>query len=168
VIDYQNSLTPIQAAKYVGISGAALRLWRSEGKGPRYFKAGLKLIRYRRVDLDSWIEARLVESRSGGKSSRTELVVALGPSVMIFLQRVEVRSFPISPLVEWWWGEIGWLIVLCTLFTAILLLIPGLAHWTQVPMLITSLAQLCRFGALVGKTLRSGWRLARPRTVRAR
>ena len=48
-----------QAARYLGVSGAVLRLWRSEGKGPRYFRAGEKLVRYRRADLDSWIEARL-------------------------------------------------------------------------------------------------------------
>jgi predicted DNA-binding transcriptional regulator AlpA len=65
MIDYQNTLTPIQAAKYVGISEAALRLWRSEGKGPRHFKAGEKLVRYRRVDLDAWIEARLSAPTAG-------------------------------------------------------------------------------------------------------
>ena len=59
MIDYQGTLTPKQAAKYVGISEGALRLWRSEGKGPRHFRAGEKLVRYRRADLDSWIEARL-------------------------------------------------------------------------------------------------------------
>jgi predicted DNA-binding transcriptional regulator AlpA len=41
------------------VSDAALRLWRSEERGPRYFRAGEKLIRYRRVDLDNWIESRL-------------------------------------------------------------------------------------------------------------
>lgn len=66
MIEYQNTLTASQAAKYVGISEAALRLWRSEGKGPRYFKAGMKLIRYRRADLDAWIEARLVTSEQYG------------------------------------------------------------------------------------------------------
>jgi predicted DNA-binding transcriptional regulator AlpA len=50
-----------QAGRYVGVSAAVLRLWRAEGKGPRYFKAGEKLVRYRRADLDSWIEARLSE-----------------------------------------------------------------------------------------------------------
>ena len=59
MMDQQNAFTPKQAAKYVGISEAALRLWRSEGKGPRYFRAGEKLVRYRRTDLDSWIEERL-------------------------------------------------------------------------------------------------------------
>lgn len=57
--EQQSTFTPIQAAKYLGISEGALRLWRSEGKGPRHFKAGEKPIRYRRIDLDSWIEARL-------------------------------------------------------------------------------------------------------------
>lgn len=59
VIEQPNTLTPQQAAKYMGISDAVLRLWRSAGKGPRYFRAGEKLVRYRRADLDSWIEGRL-------------------------------------------------------------------------------------------------------------
>ena len=54
MIEYQSTLTPIQAAKYVGISEAAQRLWRSEGKGPRHFKAEKMLVRYRRADLDLW------------------------------------------------------------------------------------------------------------------
>ena len=66
MVEYPNTLNAQQAAKYVGISEAALRLWRSEGTGPRYFKAGLKLIRYRRVDLDQWIEARLVKAEQYG------------------------------------------------------------------------------------------------------
>jgi excisionase family DNA binding protein len=66
MIDYQNTLSPIQAAKYLGISEAVLRLWRAEGQGPRYFRAGEKLIRYRRADLDAWIEARLVTAEQYG------------------------------------------------------------------------------------------------------
>lgn len=64
--DHQDTLTPKQAAKYVGISEAAMRLWRSQSKGPRYFKAGEKLVRYRRTDLDAWIEARLVRAEHYG------------------------------------------------------------------------------------------------------
>ena len=59
MIEHQDTLTPKQAARYVGISEGALRLWRSSGKGPCFFKAGEKLVRYRRVDLDAWIEERL-------------------------------------------------------------------------------------------------------------
>jgi predicted DNA-binding transcriptional regulator AlpA len=47
------------AARYVGVSAAVMRLWRSRGEGPRHFKAGEKLVRYRRSDLDTWIEERL-------------------------------------------------------------------------------------------------------------
>lgn len=65
MMEYQSTLTPIQAAKYLGISEGALRLWRSEGKGPRHFRAGEKLVRYRRTDLDSWIEARLSAPAAG-------------------------------------------------------------------------------------------------------
>jgi len=61
VIEQESTFTPRKAAQYLGISEAALRLWRAEGKGPRYFRAGEKLVRYRKADLDSWIEARLSE-----------------------------------------------------------------------------------------------------------
>lgn len=66
--EQENTLTPIKAARYLGISEAVLRLWRAKNEGPRYFKAGEKLVRYRRADLDAWIEARLsapaaIESR---------------------------------------------------------------------------------------------------------
>lgn len=61
----QDSELPVfnerQAGRYVGVSAAVLRLWRARGEGPRYFRAGEKLVRYRRADLDSWIEARLSE-----------------------------------------------------------------------------------------------------------
>ena len=69
--EQQNTLTPRQAAHYVGVSDAALRLWRSEGKGPRFFRAGEKLIRYRRADLDFWIEARLSQP-TGSKRETNE------------------------------------------------------------------------------------------------
>lgn len=55
----ENALNERQAAKYVGVNPGTLRLWRAESKGPRYFRAGEKLVRYRRADLDSWIEGRL-------------------------------------------------------------------------------------------------------------
>lgn len=52
-------LNESQAARYVGVSSGVLRLWRTEQKGPRFFRAGEKLIRYRKTDLDFWIEQRL-------------------------------------------------------------------------------------------------------------
>ena len=64
--EQESTLTTIKAARYLGVSEASLRLWRSEGRGPRFFKAGEKLIRYRRADLDSWIESRLVSAGECG------------------------------------------------------------------------------------------------------
>ena len=57
--EQQNSLTEREAARYLGVSSAVLRLWRADGTGPVYFRAGSKLIRYLLRDLDRWIEARL-------------------------------------------------------------------------------------------------------------
>jgi excisionase family DNA binding protein len=54
-------LSPKQAAKYLGVSEPALRLWRAEKRGPRWYRAGEKLVRYRKVDLDAWIEAHLID-----------------------------------------------------------------------------------------------------------
>jgi len=38
MIEQENTLTAQKAAKYLGISEAALRLWCAKGKGPRFFR----------------------------------------------------------------------------------------------------------------------------------
>jgi predicted DNA-binding transcriptional regulator AlpA len=63
VTEQEHALTTKQAAKFIGISEAALRVWRADGVGPRYYKAGTKLVRYRRADLERWIEEHLTSSR---------------------------------------------------------------------------------------------------------
>jgi len=55
----QNTFTTPVAARYVGVSAATLRFWRANDEGPRWFHAGERLVRYRRADLDEWIESRL-------------------------------------------------------------------------------------------------------------
>jgi excisionase family DNA binding protein len=60
MIERQHAYNEREAARYLGVSAAVMRLWRVEGRAPRFFRAG-KLIRYRRADLDSWIESRLSE-----------------------------------------------------------------------------------------------------------
>ena len=52
-------LTPKQAARYLSVGESTLRLWRTTDCGPRYSRAGTKLIRYRRADLDAWIDSTL-------------------------------------------------------------------------------------------------------------
>ena len=48
-----------QAAELTGISTVTLERWRVDGGGPPYVKLG-RLVKYRRVDLDAFMEARLV------------------------------------------------------------------------------------------------------------
>ena len=57
-----NTLSLQQASQYIGVSSAALRSWKREGKGPSFFRAG-KLLKYRKCDVDAWIEAQLVEPK---------------------------------------------------------------------------------------------------------
>lgn len=73
VLEQENSMTPRQASKYVGITENTLRFWRSRGAGPRYFKAGEKLIRYRLTDLDRWIESRLSAPGTSAEQVGTQM-----------------------------------------------------------------------------------------------
>jgi len=50
-------LSTKQAAEYVGLSPCTLNRMRVTGEGPRYAKAGRRVV-YDRADLDAWIDAR--------------------------------------------------------------------------------------------------------------
>ena len=52
-----------EAAKYVRLGKATLERFRIKGDGPRYCKLG-GAVRYRQVDLDEWLESRLIRSTS--------------------------------------------------------------------------------------------------------
>jgi excisionase family DNA binding protein len=53
-------LTPIQAAAYLNVSVGTLAVWRSTGRYPelRFVRVGCA-IRYRKSDVDSFVESRL-------------------------------------------------------------------------------------------------------------
>jgi predicted DNA-binding transcriptional regulator AlpA len=53
-----------EAALYLGYTVRALQNWRLRGGGPRFVKVSARSIRYRRADLDAWIESKLVSSTS--------------------------------------------------------------------------------------------------------
>ena len=58
-----------QTAELLGCTEAALALWRKERRGPAYLRLG-RLIRYREVDLLSWIESSRVEpARSAAEAA---------------------------------------------------------------------------------------------------
>ena len=50
-------LTEIEIAKHLHVSVACVRRWRLERRGPRFLKIGA-LVRYRREDVEDWINAR--------------------------------------------------------------------------------------------------------------
>jgi len=50
-------------AEYLEVSERTVEQWRLLGGGPRYVKMG-RLCRYRRADVDAWLESRLRTSTS--------------------------------------------------------------------------------------------------------
>jgi excisionase family DNA binding protein len=56
-------LTTKEAADYVRLGKPTLERFRLTGNGPRYCKLG-GAVRYRKCDLDEWLEQRLVRSTS--------------------------------------------------------------------------------------------------------
>ena len=61
-MDY-NVLTTVEAAQYVRLGKPTLERFRLTGGGPIFCKLGGS-VRYRRTDLDTWLESRLVASTS--------------------------------------------------------------------------------------------------------
>lgn len=51
----KTSFTEKEAAEYLGHTPSTLRIWRSQGKGPKYHKQG-RSVRYLKTDMDAWRE----------------------------------------------------------------------------------------------------------------
>ena len=49
--------TERQVAEQLAVSIAAVRKWRLEDRGPRYYKVGA-CVRYRPEDVEAWLDAR--------------------------------------------------------------------------------------------------------------
>jgi excisionase family DNA binding protein len=59
----QHLMTTKEASAYVRLGKPTLERFRLSGYGPRFCKLG-GAVRYRKVDLDDWLESRLVRSTS--------------------------------------------------------------------------------------------------------
>lgn len=46
-------MTTREAADFLGFTAGTLRVWRSQGKGPSYYKVG-STVRYEMDDLEAW------------------------------------------------------------------------------------------------------------------
>ena len=53
------------AAEMIGCSVALMRKWRTLGIGPAYVKVG-RLVRYRRADIESFLDANRVTTGAAG------------------------------------------------------------------------------------------------------
>jgi len=53
-------LTTVQAAAYLQVSPGTLEVWRATRRHALPFLKCGRLVRYRRSDLDAWLESRLV------------------------------------------------------------------------------------------------------------
>ena len=61
VINKQQStplLSPIEAARYIGVTGNTLAVWRCVGRYDIPFIKIGRLVRYRVSDLEAWMESR--------------------------------------------------------------------------------------------------------------
>jgi excisionase family DNA binding protein len=66
-------LTTKEAARRLGFTPQTLRLWRSQDRGPAYVQTEGGGVRYRRSDLEAWIEQRRVTTRDQRcKGSRSQ------------------------------------------------------------------------------------------------
>lgn len=53
-----------QASEYLQFTPRALQKWRLDGSGPKFVKISGRAVRYRKIDLDDWIENRIRRSTS--------------------------------------------------------------------------------------------------------
>lgn len=66
-----------KAGEYLGGAGSALspktmQKWRCNGSGPAFIRISSRCIRYRKSDLDKWIEARLRKSTTDAGLTKRE------------------------------------------------------------------------------------------------
>lgn len=53
--------TETVTAEFLGVTLASLRKWRWERKGPAFIKIG-RLVRYRKEDLEAWLDRQTVRT----------------------------------------------------------------------------------------------------------
>ena len=64
------ALRELDAARYVGLSGAYLRQARREERGPAYYRIG-RAVRYLIADLDAWRAQYRVSGQSTPRAAKT-------------------------------------------------------------------------------------------------
>ena len=61
--DLEKMMTTKEVSKYLRISEAALYEYRRTGTGPNYVRLNDRLVRYRKSDVDEWLNAKKIETK---------------------------------------------------------------------------------------------------------
>ena len=61
--------TEAEAARHLGVSSGALRVWRLKGRGPRFCRFG-RCVRYMRSDVEAYVEAQTVRPGATAEKPR--------------------------------------------------------------------------------------------------
>lgn len=56
-------MTSQQVAELLSLTDHTVRVWRTQGEGPKWFKVGTKAIRYHRADVEAWINEQRQAAR---------------------------------------------------------------------------------------------------------
>ena len=64
LINQETLLTEKGAADFLDLTPRCLQAWRCRGGGPRFVKISSRCIRYRRSDLQKWVQERLFSDNS--------------------------------------------------------------------------------------------------------
>jgi excisionase family DNA binding protein len=67
-MDFLSPLDTTEAARFTGLSQSTLEKLRLRGGGPPFLKLG-RLVKYRAIDLEAWLDARLMETTSAYPAS---------------------------------------------------------------------------------------------------
>jgi excisionase family DNA binding protein len=60
----RTAYTTPEAAAYLGLAVSTLNKWRCYGSGPKFLKLG-RSVRYRRSELDQFVETRMLDTTLG-------------------------------------------------------------------------------------------------------
>jgi predicted DNA-binding transcriptional regulator AlpA len=86
-------LSEDQAAEYLGFTPKALQAWRCNGRGPTYIRISSRAIRYRKNDIDNWLESRLVNSTKDvlKQKKEEENLISLADKLLSLIETIEAR-----------------------------------------------------------------------------
>jgi excisionase family DNA binding protein len=89
-------LTLGQAAKYIGVAQSTIRKWSDQGRVPAFYTPGGHR-RYRRGDLDTFLERSGPNSGGGGSSGPTVLIVDDDPKLREYVRvNLEMEGYSVK------------------------------------------------------------------------